>query len=78
MHKIKIKRQLKITENKAFNINSKTMITYKKRKDIDRENTLMRKEISSKNHEREIGNFKRNDKFDQDFDINKILNILYI
>jgi hypothetical protein len=38
----------------------------------------MRKEISSKNHEREIGNFKRNDKFDQDFDINKILNILYI
>jgi hypothetical protein len=74
MHKIKSKRQLKITENKAFNINSKTMITYKKRKDIDRENTLMRKEISSKNHEREIGNFKRNDKFDQDFDINKILN----
>jgi hypothetical protein len=36
------------------------MITYKKRKDIDRENALMRKEISSKNHERGIGNFKRN------------------
>jgi hypothetical protein len=54
------KRKLKITENKAINTSSKTMITYKKRKDIDRENTLMRKQISSKNHEREKWeNFKK-------------------